>query len=158
MDLYDWLLALHVTGAFLFLGGAFAAAVLNLLARRADRPSEIALFLGLTRVPVVAIGVGMAMTIVFGLWLVFHLDGYDLLDGWVIASLLLWLLSGLLGSLGGQREKATRLEAERLAADRDVVSPELRERLRDRMANSLSWGSGVAALGILALMVWKPGA
>ena len=157
MDTYGWLLALHVTGAFLFLGGAVSAGTLNLLARRAGRPSEIALLLGLTRIPLIAVNLGMPMTIVFGVWLVVHLDGYEITEGWILGSLLLWLVSGALGSLGGRREKATRLEAERLAAEDDSPSAALRTRLRDRAANLLSWGSGVAAVVILVLMIWKPG-
>jgi uncharacterized membrane protein len=155
---YGWLLALHVTGAFLFLGGAISAGTLNVLARRARRPSEIALLLGLTRIPLVAINVGMLMTIVFGLWLVIHLDDYAITEGWIVASLLLWVVTGALGGLGGNREKATRLEAERLAAEDDSPSAALAERLRDRVANGLTWGSGVAGLAILVLMIWKPGA
>jgi uncharacterized membrane protein len=154
---YDWLLALHVTGAFLLLGGAVSAGALNLLARRVERPSEIALLLGLTRIPLVAINVGMPATIVFGLWLVVHVDGYEITEAWILASLLLWAVSGALGYLGGNREKETRLEAERLAAEDDSPSAALAVRLRDRVANLLSWGSGVAALVILALMIWKPG-
>jgi uncharacterized membrane protein len=154
---YDWLLALHVTGAFLLLGGAISAGALNLLARRVERPSEIALLLGLTRIPLVAINVGMPATIVFGLWLVVHVDGYEITEAWILASLLLWAVSGALGYLGGNREKETRLEAERLAAEDDSPSAALAVRLRDRVANLLSWGSGVAALVILALMIWKPG-
>jgi len=154
---YDWLLALHVTGAFLLLGGAVSAGALNLLARRVERPSEIALLLGLTRIPLVAINVGMPATIVFGLWLVVHVDGYEITEAWILASLLLWVVSGAFGYLGGNREKETRLEAERLAAEDDSPSAALAVRLRDRVANLLSWGSGVAALVILALMIWKPG-
>ena len=158
MGTYGWLLALHVTGAFLFLGGAVSAGTLNVLARHARRPSEIALLLGLTRIPLIAINVGMPMTIVFGLWLVVHLDDYTITEGWILASLVLWAVSGALGGLGGQREKATRLEAERLAAEDDSPSAALAERLRDRVSNGLSWGSGVAGLAILVLMIWKPGA
>ena len=157
MGTYDWLLAIHVTGAFLFLGGAVSAGALNVLARRAERPSEIALLLGLTRFPLVAINVGMTATIVFGLWLVVHVDGYEITEGWILGSLLLWLVTGALGYLGGNREKETRLEAERLAAGDDSPSAALRSRLRDRVANLLSWGSGVAGLAILVLMIWKPG-
>jgi uncharacterized membrane protein len=155
---YGWLLALHVTGAFLFLGGAVSAGTLNVLARRARRPSEIALLLGLTRIPLVAINVGMTMALFFGIWLVIHLDGYEITEAWILASLVLWFVVGSLGSLGGKREKATRLEAERLAAEDDSPSAALTERLRDRVSNVLSWGSGVAGLAILVLMIWKPGA
>jgi uncharacterized membrane protein len=155
---YDWLLALHVTGAFLFLGGAVAAAVFNVLARRAERPSEIALLMGLTRYPVLAINVGMLLTIVFGLWLVWHVDGYEFTEGWILASLALWIVAGALGSLGGRRERETRREAQRLAAENDTPSAALRAQLRDRSSNGLSWGAALVGVLILFLMIWKPGA
>jgi hypothetical protein len=41
VDLYQWLLALHVTGAFLLMGGGVIASILNLAALGRDRPSEI---------------------------------------------------------------------------------------------------------------------
>jgi uncharacterized membrane protein len=154
VDTYDWLLALHVTGAFLFIGGAVAAGTLSLLARRAERPSEVGLLLGLAVIPVAAVGLGLLMTIVFGLWLVFHLDAYGIFDGWVIASILLWILAVALGGRGGRQERETRLQAERLAAAGDAPSPELRA----RVISPLSWASGVVGLIILALMIWKPGA
>jgi hypothetical protein len=68
MTEYEWLLFLHVTGAFLLGGGSVAAAALNVAAQVRERPSEIAL--SLTRVAVVSIIVGALATIGFGLWLV----------------------------------------------------------------------------------------
>jgi uncharacterized membrane protein len=157
LDTYDWLLALHVTGAFIFLGGAVAAGVLNVLARHAASPGDIALLLGLTRIPLVAVNLGMLMTLAFGLALVVHLDGYEITDGWILASLLLWLVSGTIGYFGGVRERETRLEAERLAVAGDELSDALQARLRDLVANVLSWGAGVVGVLILVLMIWKPG-
>ncbi len=157
MDAYDWLLVLHVTGAFLLIGGAVVAGVFNVAALRRERPSEIALLLGLTRWAVVAISAGLLVTLGFGLWLVHHV-GYGWGDAWIVASLALWAASGFLGSRGGRLQRETRVLAERLAAQGDAPSPELRARLRDPVAMALSWSSGLAALAILALMIWKPGA
>ena len=39
MNKYDWLLFLHITGAFLLVGGGVVAAALNVAALRRDRPS-----------------------------------------------------------------------------------------------------------------------
>ena len=58
VDTYDWLLALHVTGVFLLVGGGVLAALLSFAAQRSERPSEVALFLGLVRIAVVAIAAG----------------------------------------------------------------------------------------------------
>ncbi len=158
MGKYEWLLFFHVTGAFLFLGGAVVAWVLGIAAARRERPSEIALLLGLTGTAAAAIGLGMMLTIVFGLWLVFDLEVYDLWDGWVIASLVMWALSGALGGAGGKRDKETRRLAERLAAEADVPSSELAARVRDPVALSLNIASSLLGFAILAVMIWKPGA
>ena len=157
MSLDQWLLALHVTGAFLFLGGTVMAGALNILALRSRRPSEIALFLGLTRIAVVVVGIGSILTIVLGLWIVRRFD-YSYGELWVLFSLALWIASSAAGGIGGKREKESRLLAERLAAEGDAPSAELVARLRDPVTVALSWGSGLAVVAILALMIWKPGA
>jgi len=151
------LLFLHVTGAFLFLGGVVVAWVLGIAAALRKRPSEIALLLGLTGTAAAAIGLGLLLSIVFGLWLVFDLDQYDLWDGWVIAALVMWALSGALGGTAGRRDKETRLFAERLAAEADVPSNELVARVRDPVALSLNIASSLLGFAILAIMIWKPG-
>ena len=157
MDRYEWLLFLHVTGAFLVLGGAVMGGVFNLFALGRERPSEIVLLYRLARYAVTSISIGMLLTIALGLWLVSE-AGYDWGDGWIVASLLLWVLANALGGIGGRRERKTRELAEALAAQGDVPSSELRARLRDPVTLALSWGSGLVVLGILALMIWKPGA
>jgi uncharacterized membrane protein len=157
VDRYDWLLFLHVTGAFLLLGGAVVAGIFNVAALRRERPSEISLLLGLTRWAVVAISAGLLLTLGFGLWLVHHV-GYGWGEAWVVTSLVLWVVAGFLGDRGGRLQRETRELAERLAAEGDAPSPELRARLRDPLALALSWSSGLAAVAILALMIWKPGA
>jgi uncharacterized membrane protein len=154
---YDWLLFLHVTGAFLLIGGTVMGGVLNIAALRRERPSEIALLLGLTRWAVVAISAGVLLTLVFGLWLVDVRD-YSFGSFWVIAALVLWVLANALGGAGGRREKEKRLLAERLATEGDVPSPELRDRVRDPIALALSYSSGLAVLLLLVDMIWKPGA
>jgi Predicted integral membrane protein (DUF2269). len=95
--------------------------------------------------------------VIFGLWLV-HVAGYNFGDGWVIGALVLFALSNALGGVGGSRDKATRQLAERLAASGDQPSAELRARLRDPLSLALSYGAGLTAFAVLALMIWKPGA
>jgi uncharacterized membrane protein len=154
---YDWLLFAHVTGAFCLLGGAVAAAVLNVSALRRARPSEIALLLGLTRAAVVAVVAGSLLTLVFGLWLV-HEAHYGYGDGWIVAAIVLWVVGSATGEAGGRRDARTRELAEQLAAAGDAPSRDLAARLRDPLSLALSYGSGAAMLAILVLMVWKPGA
>jgi uncharacterized membrane protein len=157
MDRYEWLLFLHVVGAFLLLGGVVVVAAFTVAALRRERPSEIALLLGLTRWGLPAIAVGMLLTLGFGLWLV-HDAGYGYGDAWIVASLALWVVTGFLGDRGGRFDRETRALADRLAAAGDAPSPQLAARLRNPVALMLNWGSALAALAILALMIWKPGA
>jgi uncharacterized membrane protein len=156
---YDWLLFFHVSGAFLLVGGSVTAAALNISALRRERPSEIAVLLGLTRVAVIAIYAGVLLTLVFGLWLVSASPfGYGYGDAWVIAALVLWVLANAAGGAGGKREEETRKLAERLAGESDLPNAELSTRLRDPVTLTLEYGSGLAILVILVLMIWKPGA
>ena len=156
MSLSDWLLALHVSGAFLFLGGGVLAAAFNVAAQRSERPSEIALFYGLTRIAVVMIAFGALLTLVLGFWLVSD-QNFSFSDLWVVLSLILWFVAIGMGQAGGMRDRSTRELAEELAAGSDVATPELRARMRDPRTLALSYGSGVVLVVVLALMVWKPG-
>jgi uncharacterized membrane protein len=155
---YDWLLFFHVTGAFLFLGGVVVAWVLGITAALRERPSEIALLLRLTGAAVASIGLGLLLTIVFGLWLVFDLDTYGLWDGWVVAALVMWVLAGAFGGQAGKRDQQTRRFAEQLAAERDVPDDELRARVRDPLALTFNIASSLLGFAILAVMIFKPGA
>jgi uncharacterized membrane protein len=154
---YDWLLMIHVTGAFLLMGGGAAAGILNVRAWRAERPSEIAILLRLTaRVAVPAIGLGSVLTLLIGLWLVHH-AGYSYGTFWVWAAIILWAVAVALGGRGGTYQSKTQAEAERLAAVDDTLTPELRALLRDPVGNALAYGSGLTLVVILILMIWKPG-
>jgi uncharacterized membrane protein len=159
MGKYQWLLFLHVTGAFLFLGGTVVGGVLLVAALRRERPSEIAALLRLTRPAVIAISVGVPLLFVFGLWLVSASpNGYSGGQAWVIAAFVLFVLVNAIGGLTGRRDRATRELAERLAGSGDTPSPELQARLRDPMVLTLWVTSFVLTLAILILMIWKPGA
>ncbi len=157
MSKYEWLLFLHMTGAFLFLGAAVVAVVLNVAALRRNRPSEIALLLRLIAQTTVGFIVGLLLLLVFGLWLV-HEAGYGYGDGWIVAALVLFVLSNVFGAVGGERAKPARELAERLAADGDEPSAELTARLRDPIAMALDYGAALLGFAVLALMIWKPGA
>jgi uncharacterized membrane protein len=157
VDRYHWLLVFHLAGAFLVLGGATIAGIFNIAALRRERPSEIAALFSLTRVAVISVMAGMPLVLIFGLWLVSDAN-YGWGDTWIVAALVLWVAANALGGAGGKRDKRTRRLAEQLATQGDQPSVELRARLRDPVSLTLSWGSGLAVVAILALMIWKPGA
>jgi uncharacterized membrane protein len=147
---------LHVSAAFFFVSGSVAAGILNVLAIRAERPSETAYLLKLVRVTLPVIGIGSVGALVLGIWL-WHEQGYAIGAGWIWASLVLWAVSNALGGIGGRHQERARELAERLAAAGDATTDELKALLRDRKGNAISWLAGVATIGILVLMIWKPG-
>ena len=159
MSTYQWLIALHVTSAFLLVGSGVCAGVLNFIAlRRAEQPSVVAELFGLIRIFVIPIGIGSIGTLVFGLWLV-HEAPFDYGYGefWIWAAVILWAAAGAAGGAGGKHDEQTRQMALRLAAEGDAPSQELAARVRDRRSLALSYGSGLLLVLLLILMVWKPG-
>jgi uncharacterized membrane protein len=160
MSLYQWLLFLHITGAFLLLGGIVVAGILNFAAiAKNRRPSQIALLYGLIQPAVAAIGVGLVLTLAIGLWLVHESPwNYSYGDGWVIAAIVLWVIGSALGNAGGRRERQTRELAQELAARDDTPNQELMARVRNPVLLAMSYGSGLVALAVLGIMIWKPGA
>lgn len=156
MTTYQWLLGLHVISALLFLGGAVTVGVIHMAATRAARPSGAAKLLGLTRPGVAVVGVGALASLGFGLALVEHLPYRSLDDTWVALSLALWVVSMLLGAVGGRSARHTRYLAERLAGEGDEPSDELRRALNAPIVLAVNWASLAVAVVIVALMIWKP--
>jgi uncharacterized membrane protein len=157
MTKYDWLLLFHILGAFLLFAGSIVAGTLHLAAIRRDRPSEIALLLGLIQPAVAMIGIGAILTLGLGLWLADD-AGYGIGDGWVVAAIVLWVIGNALGSAGGRPLGRAAALAQRLAEDGDHPSEELHRAVADRSALILSYLSLAALIAILVLMVFKPGA
>ena len=158
MSKYEWLLFLHMTGAFLFLGAAVVALVFNVAALRRERPSEIALLLRLTRSTVPGFGVGGLLLLVFGLWLVAR---RGLRRTATPGSSPRWSCScsrtSSAPSAGGAASPRREL-AERLAAEGDQPSAELRRGCATRSCMFLDYGAALAGFVVLVLMIWKPGA
>jgi uncharacterized membrane protein len=154
---YDWLLFLHITGAFLLLGGGVVAGALNVAALRRDRPSEILVLFGLIRIAVVAIIAGTVLAFVFGLWLVNEV-GYGFGDTWIVAAIVLLIAGNAIGGYAGSRDARTAKLAEELVARGDTPSAELQARVRDPITLVCNYGSGLILVALLALMIWKPGA
>jgi uncharacterized membrane protein len=153
----QWLLGFHLVGAFLFVSGAVAVGVLHTAATTRERPSEIAFLLGLIRAAVALVGVGSLVTLGFGAWLVDR-RGLSFGQGWIATALALFVVSAVLGGIGGRSARHARYLAERLASDGDEPSEELRRAVGDPATRALNYGSFAAAVAILALMIWKPGA
>ena len=145
----------HILGVLLFVAGIVVAGAAFEAARRRQRPSEVALLLGLTRVGVVLVAIGTLLAGVFGLWLV-HLGDWGYGTGWVDASIVLFAVVIGLGAVGGRRPKQARLLASRLAEQDATADRELRALLDDRVSRAENYGSLLLVLVIVALMVFKP--
>jgi uncharacterized membrane protein len=145
--LHDFLLLVHVLSAFALLG-ATAALWAIVLATRPARPrlsaATAALLLRPTTVVVI---VGTLGTLVFGVWLAIYLDEYQPWDGWIVASLVLWLVGTITGARSGNVYNAAGTAGD----------PTDAARLWKR-GNVLSVISTVAVVAVLVLMIYKPGA
>ena len=153
----DLALLVHLMGVVFLFSGMSIAGVLHSAARRQERPSQIALLLGLTRVGVLFVAAGGLFVLVGGFWLIQESDGfYSLGDDWILAGLLLLVAAFVLGGLGGQRPKRARLLAEQLAREDDVPSAELGELLDDPRASALNYAAAAAIVLAFVLMIWRP--
>ena len=152
---HEWLLFLHLTGAFLFVAGAVAAALLRVAAMRRERSSEAALLLRTARLAIPVIVAGLVLVVAFGFWLAARLD-LGLSATWLTATFVLvgWIL--VVGGVAGRQDRHTRELAERLAAEENAPSVELRRRLLDPANLALNASLLLATIAIVALMVWKP--
>lgn len=155
MTLTHVLLFFHLLGAFCFLAGATVAGVLQVAAMRRERPSEVATLLGLTRAGVALVGIGSLLTLGFGIALAEH-EGIGFSPAWIQAALALWVASMALGGYGGRTARHARYLAERLAAEGDAPSVELRDLVSSRVPLVASYASGLILLAIVGLMVWQP--
>jgi uncharacterized membrane protein len=154
---YQWLLLFHVLAAFMFLSGSIVAGVFHYVATRRERPSEVALLLGLVRPAVAVVAIGSLGTLGLGLWLVDE-AGYGYGEGWIVAAIVLWLVSGGLAGPSGKKLRHARELAEKLAREGDQPSDELRRAVAERRALAMNYASFLLVVAILVLMIFKPGA
>jgi hypothetical protein len=80
--------------------------------------------------------VGGLGTLILGIWLALNLDQYDFFDGWIIAAIALWFVATGLGQTVQRRIASGETSA--IAA--------------------MHWIRTLVIIGLLVLMIWKPGA
>jgi hypothetical protein len=80
--------------------------------------------------------VGGLGTLIFGIWLALYLDQYDFFDGWILGALALWFVPTGLGQTIQRRTAAGETAA----------------------VATMHWIRTLVVLGLLVVMVWKPGA
>jgi len=79
--------------------------------------------------------VGGLGTLILGIWLALYVDGYEIWDGWILGAIAVWVIAT------GTGERARTELAEGKGG-----------------FTAVHWVRTVAVLGLLVLMVWKPGA
>jgi len=139
VNLYDWLIFLHVLAAFLAVGSLTALWALVLSSRGATPLISPDSAMRFGRTAGIVVGAGMIGAIFFGVWLAIDVDGYELWDGWILASIVIWAISGWAGGQAGK------------AFGGDAVGGR-QAGVRYQAINS------VGLFIILILMIWKPGA
>ena len=80
MSRYEWLLFLHLIGAFAAVSSVVVFTVLLAGGDRIAGPQLTFLW-----------DVGGLLTLVFGVWLA--LDDYSIVDGWILTALVLWAIA-----------------------------------------------------------------
>jgi hypothetical protein len=157
VELYDWLLSLHVLSAFAWVAALVVYSVVIAAGWGLSLPSDVVRMFRITRVGDALIAVGMIGTIVFGIWLA--IDEYEIWDGWIIAALVLWLLSAAVGGRVGKVYNGARDRANALLAEgRDAPSPELSAMIRSQRGLVLHVVMVLLVVAVLVIMIYKPGA
>jgi hypothetical protein len=155
----DWMLALHVLSAFAVVAGIILFWVLIVVVRRTDTPDGTLRLGPLGKVADAAIGVGMGGTIALGVWLAFSVGGYDIWDGWIVAALVLWMITAELGRRTSAAYVPGVKKAQELKeAGQSGPNAELLALNRTTNGVVLQLLVSVVVLLILIDMIWKPGA
>jgi hypothetical protein len=128
---YDWLLFFHLLAAFLLAVTAVTYSAVALGAPAGGRTLFVA-----DR----CWDIGGLGTLILGVWLALYLDQYEIWDGWIIGAIVLWLVATGLGE-----------SVRRRLADAEQAVVESRVAL-------VHWLRTIAVVGLLVLMIWKPGA
>lgn len=159
MSFDDWALALHVLSAFAYVGGVVLFWVLIVAVRKIDTPEGTIRMEPVVKVGNVAVGVGAVGTIVLGIWLAFSVGSYAIWDGWIIAALVLWAVSGALG----QRTGVAYMRGMTRAKELDVAGqtgPNAELLALNRTTDGVVLHALVSAAALLLVldMIFKPGA
>ena len=160
MDTREFLLIVHIVGAFLIVGGAFTATSLGIYAGSSTSTHTMRLAADLQRkVEFALIVPGSLVVLVFGILLVADSDVIDFSEGWVSASFALWILVTAAGpAVLGRHAKRIKARAEVLIAQGVTESPELQSEYGTPLVKAVSMALDVALIVFVYLMVAKPGA
>ena len=132
--MYDFLLTAHLLSV-----AVMVATIVYFTALEFGIP----LIPGQFKVASLLVAISSGLALVFGVWLAFEVDGYEVWDAWILISILLWGVAGATGSRAGQTVE------KQLEAGGPVVMSEVA---------TLQRIAAAATFAILVLMIFKPGA
>jgi hypothetical protein len=155
----DWIFAFHLLSAFALIAGLVVFWALIVVGRRIDTPDGTLALGPVAKVGSATVGAGMMGTIIFGVWLAFSVDRYDIWDGWIIAAIVLWFIgSGVGRKTGAEFMAAPTRAAELESAGQSGPNEELLALNRTSRGVMLHTVTSIVALLIIIDMIWKPGA
>ena len=129
--MYDWLLFLHVLSAMIVF---VTVAAFSAFAFGATRDGRV------LAIGNIAWNVSGAGLLIFGVWLAFYVDGYSILDGWILGALVLFAITT---ELGRRAQVGYGPDAPANYASSAAL---------------MHWLRTIAIVAILVLMIYKPGA
>ena len=157
-----WLLSMHLLAASAVVGAITLYTMAFVAARRLDDVRQARALSRVVALGSVAFAAGAAGTLVFGIWLAFSVSGYSITDGWIIAAIVLW---AVIGALSGRATAAYWRTTRSLAGGTDGVAVGPGETEQDVLASyrgrillGFDLAAAAAAIAMLAVMIWKPGA
>jgi hypothetical protein len=155
----DWMLALHVLSAALYVSGLVLFWVLIVAVRKTDTPERTLSFAPVSKVGNAVIGIGAGGTIVLGIFLAFSVGDYDIWDPWIVAALVLWFVAAGTGQRTGKAYLEGANKAQELQAS-GQTGPNSELLALNRTSQGLMFQviSSLVLLLILIDMIWKPGA
>jgi hypothetical protein len=135
--MYDWLLFLHV-----LMGTALFGTVVIFSAFALGAPIDARVL----SVGNVLWAIGALGTLVFGIWLAIYVNDYEPWDGWIVGAIVLWAISM---ELGRRAQLAFTPATEDAAGTRGAAAGN---------GNLMHWLRTLLVLGLLVVMIYKPGA
>ena len=154
MDLYDWMLALHLLAAFSIAAALVLYSVLVVAGRRADTLERTRLLFRIAPAGTPLMAAGSVLVLVLGIVLAVDADELELWDPWVLAAIVLWAVFLEVGRRTGAYYTATQKLAEGDAGSEGEVLARLRAPTGARLHVA-----GLVLFLLLVLdMIFKPGA
>jgi len=154
VSLEEFLLIIHIFGAFLMVAGAAVTTTAAMMAGRAKTPAEIVTWLDLQRVSELFISTpGAVIALLFGSWLVSE-AGFEFSQPWLSAAYTVWLVAMALDH-GVYLRAIRKIRANASAASATVAA--LKADLAAPLVRVTGLVLDASLLVFLVLMVTRPG-